>query len=82
MDLLQKLKICFLSTLVVQTHSLNSTGNVTDENIKNVLSSTVSYEDKIKRGSYCSIVLVYPVVMNLRKILHISKVYTSKIKQT
>jgi len=49
MDLLQTLKICFLLTLVVQTHSLNITENVTDENIKTVLSSTVSYEDKIKR---------------------------------
>ena len=52
MDLLQTLKICFLLTLVVQTHSLNSTENVTDKNIKNVLPSTVSYEDRIKQGSY------------------------------
>ena len=48
MDLLQTLKVCFLLTLVVQTHSLNSTENVTD---KNVLPSTVSYEDRIKQGS-------------------------------
>ena len=72
MDLLQTLKVCFLLNLVAQTHSLNSTENVTYKNIKNVLPSTVSYEDRIKQGSYKSVILVYSVRTNLQKVLHIS----------